>query len=1217
MNHEKKIIFLILLIVTLFIVPQTDAQINTPKYCVTADAEPNKCFQFPQDYTDEQCTDFGGIVVEDTSNYPNNDPCGAVCCCDGDNSIGEHPIAYCIEELEGRAETFGNCTAICAGNIPDEYSIQASITHTDGTPAQGNYYLLHSQNDEVKLQGTYTQGNAIIKTTPATYKLKVTSTKQINDEEYMCENETTIELYEDITISLTLNECALETTQPEEPEPEPCQPVWIYEYENEADACGEILGVIDINECEDTAPASMTNNIGQIVPCIESPFDTYCGNGQLDLHVGEQCDISSNGIPIFAPGIETCEDFNFNTGYLTCQQCLVSTAQCSNCPTTQDLCDSTMCDCEICDAAPACIIGQTIQCSQNSALNLQVTKLLQTPKALKLTWTAPEQCLEDATVNIYRAMCDAGETNCEVSFSNPLHQLETNHQSQPPQYIDSNFPHQERSYCYKIQLLAENNIILNSTEVCTSLSDDACLGRDEGEQFCHENKWMQCLQGTISPVEDCAANNERCIHPMNENPRCVASDMCDSCNGPFGMFGHVMYKDNAFEKLGLTCKDIEDEYICFREDYSQTKTTQGQFNHCADISTCYDYRTKGSCEDNRCSIDVGDGCEWTPFMGEELGLGVCKPTNEEFENCNLCDENLLLGGACTRELCELYGDCHFNEEPNPTGYAVNRNYCMSVNEVGCETYNTQAECEGEPATKLNINIEYNQESFFPISGTHQIIRSSEDLYNRGICVWTGTDCIRDADFTTSYGAEDSDCNQRNTKDCLLDFIPPKTNITIRGQQIESGEYYSTTQLLSNSLAIVKSEIATTKFSIAKKSELQSQGIQYKYPEMNFRDFAYYILNNIHNKSNSIEQYTISFYSKDLAQNLEEVQHLDINLLTQLSININHELTSKYYDGPRMVLSNVTITTTSPQENYVCRGRLTNIEGQIAGEITKPAINGETIWEYHLLEDGEYIFLITCEDEHEQKTQKRYEFSIYEDNIITNPKPINRALSQSPTEISIETVSQAECYFIGEGPINTGQTTSTATSIQLPSGRYLHRLNANTNLDGVYIYRPRCIFQDQDIGHYEGNNGDLIFFGIDKNAPTLTVYDVKLSTPQNPIEYDSTVFPEEQLHLQFVCEDYEQELEYNDFNFNFGCDEMSYELAYNQGGQTNINQTGTMQSGAKLIFNAPYAYTIITLRVQTLDNGGNMRTYQIPLRLRTLIHGIPTITICNPDTQICI
>jgi hypothetical protein len=63
---------------------------------------------------------------------------------------------------------------------------------------------------------------------------------------------------------------------------------------------------------------------------------------------------------------------------------------------------------------------------------------------------------------------------------------------------------------------------------------------------------------------------------------------------------------------------------CYLDDYSRNKAVIGEYKSCSEISTCYDYKTSQSCEDNPCSIlkiDM-DECKWNSFSVEdELGDG--------------------------------------------------------------------------------------------------------------------------------------------------------------------------------------------------------------------------------------------------------------------------------------------------------------------------------------------------------------------------------------------------------------------------------------------------------------------------------------------------------------------------------------------------------------------------------------------------------------------
>lgn len=1248
MNKQKKTLLLLLataLIYSIILIPQIKAN-EENLYCVTSDIAGSQqaCFPVSEDQQDI-CTGLSGIIVN-ADDYEGN-PCLPVCCCSINDYEEPYALAYCKEVQEGDMnntmfwyeEGVSTCSQICEdeGAI-NYYNLTTQIKHDDDLVNTGQYTIIRKSNTQVINTATFTQGTFTqTNLASATYTITITATKTINNIQNTCTANTEIILTENKNIEINLT-CEPDTEEPTDPtDPEICNPDWAYEYSE--DNCGEILDVIDLNNCPNAQPPqNMMDNIGTEIPCYEIPEELTCGNYNLDI--GEECDFNEQGTIMFQDNLNTCQDFGeYESGTLGCSNCIINTDFCSNCPQDASSCDETMCDdCEICQSEQVCTDSEI--CQENSVLTLNpITGIFQqTPIGLRLTWNAPQACLEDSSIKIYRATCPIGENNCNVPTNTDP--LDSNLPTTPSNYKDTNFQaNKDRTFCYKLKLTNTNlQNPLESNIACSKLPDIECIGKPNGYAFCSDNAIHTCIDGFLDEGNLCPENTF-CINPTTTEPRCESQTICDACSGPFGMFGFQLYNDQDYIPQGenYNCEESETQQICFREDLSKRLTIHGQFNHCTTINSCYDYVTQGSCERNTCATGTNpeDGCVWESIDNNELGLGVCKPQNLTEQNCNLCDDNP--SGYCSEELCALYGDCYYNPQPDKTNdaFAINKYYCNNIEEVGCETYHTQELCEGEPPQELIIDIIYSNTDdsvLNAISGTHEITQRSDDLYDKGLCVWIETEnkCIRDADFKTNYGEIESDCsgNQKNNKDCLLDFTPPNTTILIQEEQLENNGVYSTRQLYSQGLIqILQSKQSRLFLSIKNKDLLNEEGKDYDYPNMTPNAFAYHILDNIDSIENNNEQYVLAYFSKDYSNNLEEVKIKTINLLTSLNIDVNHDLTSNYYSQIKMILSNITINVTNPiQDEFSCKGTLQSMgSGQIGIPVTKTTNNSLIQWNYSLLEDDTYKFIINCTDNYMQKTNKEYTFNISEDNILTNSSPKRQTFNTNTVNIQIDTKDIAQCSYLSETNM-LSEGTFTDTEL-LENNRYRHKATIPTPQEGVYILRPTCIFEDKDIGvdgEYIGNNGDLISFAVDKQEPKLTIYDRSLGHPEDPIKYNSSLFPEQSLNLEFHCDDAQTILNYNNFDFYFGCKNMTYELTHSfietlnraDQDQVIIVEEGTMQSGTSKTFTTPAEFAYVNLNINVSDKGGNYKIHNIPLRLRNLSYIPPLVVICDPQTQIC-
>jgi hypothetical protein len=1209
MNINKTAIILILITLTLvFFVfqAQAEANQNIDKYCRTD----RSCVPFTGDLTDEVCV----ISLEGIPILANvyEEQCPVACCC-GLDPEGLYTKGYCAEQEGEYKEDINNneyCIAICSGI--DSYTITAQIKHVSGEVAIGTYHL--SGDNTAVISGSITGGNLVITNVlPNNYTLTITSRKKVGEIYYNCEHVIDeIEITQNTQLDdiiIPHEDCQADSTT--SPQPVECVSNWYYEFSH--DGCGEVLSVTDRTGCNPPTSEPMYEE-GDVIKCLD--FDDSflsCGNNKLDT--GEQCDIV-NGIHMFAGG-RTCQSLGYIGGVLRCSNCFIDENSCTNCPQQGQECISSLqCNCPGCAEEIFCT--NPLVCDETNVLTLQIKKLYAQEAGLRLEWNAITECLDNSKISIFKNKCAPRSNSCTVN-TNDANFVNDVIPANIKSYNDYDFEEGITNYyCYKILLTTQDGKILPPAEYCERLPDPVCVGKPNGEYFCDQNDKVICNEG-ISSRNQCE-EGERCLNPSNAEAKCVSEDICDSCSGPFGMFGFTIFK-SQFIKNNMACSETENEKICFREDFSDALTAFGRLNHCADVNSCYNYKTKGSCERNVCLESTGE-CQWSSLNNNELGIGVCIPEDIEKQNCNLCDINSPFN-YCTEEMCALYGDsCYYNAEPDKTSsnsFIINRYYCNNEHEVGCETYNNEIECLGGTSLSIDIIYQSREDRLIPTSGTHRKLRESNDILKRGICVWTGNACIRDADFTTVHIPGISDCDYRDKK-CLTDFTPPITNVTINGNEIVEGATYSTWQLYNQPLSVSRSKpVEYTRYSI---------GRDYFYPNMTFNQFAQY--------ARSLEEggrYVIAYYSKDNAKNLEEIKRFNINLLTSLDIDVTHQITPKYYPNERIILSNLTLFIESEQNEYECEGKLYLFEGE-EGKlmdrevIRKRTTTGDMNWTYGFLADGQYTFKIDCTDEFGQKHESEHEIEIDEDNTLSDPYPKGDTLKTQDVTISIISSSEATCTYRGEGPSHNMQGTFNRAPIS--EGRYNHTALIRNLEQGIYIFRPICIFTDSEIGEYEGNNGDLIYFGVDTTAPEIKIYDLDLGVSAR-VRYNESDLPTRTLTLEFECED-KPDLRYGQRQFNFGCEkEIQYRITHKNftrgiqpGGQVFLQATqqeitkeqGIIKTGDTKTFTAPNEHVKITIYLTTKDKGGNSQTHNYNLRLRNATYEDPIIFICEPETEEC-
>lgn len=435
----------------------------------------------------------------------------------------------------------------------------------------------------------------------------------------------------------------------------------------------------------------------------------------------------------------------------------------------------------------------------------------------------------------------------------------------------------EKSYCYNVCALKEDgtsSCAVNSTELwpCFKTGDEECMiaNNDPGLNCKYDDNLQQIVpkgcsrhKGTgftnltlITPstVDDCYG--KICVEtafdpaggPSMVGATCIAPAACGMCNGVFGIYsGYDLFtripitNDGEFVTRG--CSQIqysftnlperipkEDNYLglCYEDS---TRTSFNQFDTCEIVKSCYDYKSKSSCENDPCFrfVDISGqspsaGCVWNPLLTtdangnqvEELGIGVCAPIEEESQECVRCDTDAPTN-FCTDQQCGLFGDCYFKDEENhfaglsiPLSEIVDSpsrfNYqnlvptCMHNTNMACYFYDTKEECEGGFATSIDVLYDDSGSTGYGairVFGTNVITTKSNDTLGMGVCRWNedATEerligCVKDADGSVQVELEEleDDCSSglvTKGLECLKDNTPPVTEIIFKKPERQS------------------------------------------------------------------------------------------------------------------------------------------------------------------------------------------------------------------------------------------------------------------------------------------------------------------------------------------------------------------------------------------------------------------------------------------------
>jgi hypothetical protein len=224
--------------------------------------------------------------------------------------------------------------------------------------------------------------------------------------------------------------------------------------------------------------------------------------------------------------------------------------------------------------------------------------------------------------------------------------------------------------------------------------------------------------------------------------QCVTPSRC-GMGGLFGLYG-----------AAAACEALP---YCF---FDRSRTSIDSCFTCNPRMSCADYRTRGSCERDRCSAGQ---CAWRDVL-PDLGIGVCVDTR--FSNCQWCRQNGTPGLENNGAYNEVFDQC---TEQKSNALAVNGHLCVynknaqegnSCDSAACMDY-TLAAC-GSPEDGIALNPD------------NSLAITSTDTCNFKVCqVMAGVSCVKNAD-----GNAAPDCNPlaSDRRECELDHFVPNTSL---------------------------------------------------------------------------------------------------------------------------------------------------------------------------------------------------------------------------------------------------------------------------------------------------------------------------------------------------------------------------------------------------------------------------------------------------------
>lgn len=565
------------------------------------------------------------------------------------------------------------------------------------------------------------------------------------------------------------------------------------------------------SEDEDCGSDSCVNNDGScLAECSATPsaenYDSDCvcsstQNGVCPVGCSESNDVDCKDFmsPSCGDGMvfypyESCEDNPLEGQFSYC-----SKDSCDECN-----CDSLFgCGNFILEAGEACEIG--MKCSDGSDCTACVcggagcSGVLATPflsvnyssqtKSTMLKWTLDAKCAPAVqSFDVYKCkkVVAADCTSKIIGFDLAVGGA----QLTKDKFNFTDLVMQNTNYCYFVRASYRDSSIPDSDSLikCQASGDDFCMDRPgDTSEHCIGNKRIKCKpDNNIQTLQDCSVNSSYCMGPDRDGiTSCSALGVCDVCNGLFGSYSNLDLTVRVLESTGTTALKYCSPEVpgadlvagCYLD---HTRTLFDAFRYCANVASCYDYKSQDACLDSSDPCGKNKGCEWVWMSETELG-GICRPANKLIQNCRLCDDPKYnwITPICTPATCSLFG-----ENCNYQGLDFSSVSCSDTPTARCPQYTTEQACTG--GTPVSVDAQYDANRT-RISGTNALTHRSNDVLDLGKCYWDSTNvrCLRNADnlpvnFQQNTGF---DCNTSTNFACEADFRDPVTTILPSGSGI--------------------------------------------------------------------------------------------------------------------------------------------------------------------------------------------------------------------------------------------------------------------------------------------------------------------------------------------------------------------------------------------------------------------------------------------------
>jgi hypothetical protein len=535
----------------------------------------------------------------------------------------------------------------------------------------------------------------------------------------------------------------------------------------------------------------------------------------------------------------------------------------------------------------------TGNCAASAVNDTKAVPVAGQPK-VTVSWT-PSTCTNIQGYALYRCEGTADSCTGDVPVGFALKEEGTFTDTITP--IPQSWP-QSTGFCYKVKAInstggeIDQALPPGSQAHCILPMNPTCLsGNSGGSQCYNQDTTLQPIDTTGKPIMSftgsahCDATNRIqidqncsggtfCYYNSADMPGCRAPTDCEKCNGLFGFFVDLGAKVTG----GASCSQLAG---CVLDNAGYATDT---FRSCGEISSCYDYHTKGACETgtttDKCHTSPG-GCKWNDVAGfTEIGKGICVPKSAAAPpGCQKCND---VFGKCDATLCAAMGPTCYYTQLSAAALDVEPEGCIDKSEMACRFYNNQQDCTGGKDVKVDVTYdEPSSSTSNRIAGTHSVTPSNDKL-GLGKCAWVSAltsqgngYCVKNANGRLAPipwldNKIEDDCFETEGVSfpagigllgCLRDITPPVTTLPFApGSYIDADRLRQTKPIVSDD-TFPPSELSTRFCLVLSGGSC--------YPDKR--------IENLVPDQLGVGSYTLYYYSEDPAGNLEPMKSMNLNI----------------------------------------------------------------------------------------------------------------------------------------------------------------------------------------------------------------------------------------------------------------------------------------------------------------------------------------------------